>query len=113
MNDPRAIKQVFGHFLEFGPLDRLDIAWIGQDVKKTRGQTDKKVKKPRTQRFVLDRLDIAWIGQDVKKTRSQEVKCHGVKKSRSQEVRVLLTLSSSARTLQFSTSVEVRLGIVR
>ena len=91
-----------------GPLDRLDIAWIGQVVKKTRSQTDKKVKKPRTQRFVLDRLDIAWIGQDVKKTRSQEVK-----KSWSQEVRVLLTLSSSARTLQFSTSVEVRLVIVR
>ena len=96
-----------------GPLDRLDIAWIGQFVKKTRSQTDKKVKKPRTQRFVLDRLDIAWIGQDVKKR--QEVKksrSHGVKKSRSQEVRVLLTLSSSARTLQFSTSVEVRLRIV-
>ena len=65
-----------------GPLDRLDIAWIGQFVKKTRSQTDKKVKKPRTQRFVLDRLDIAWIGQDVKRTRRREIM-----ESRSQEVK--------------------------
>ena len=27
LNDPRAKKEVFGHFLEFGWLDRLDIAY--------------------------------------------------------------------------------------
>ena len=45
---------VLGQFLEFGTLDRLYIAWIGQDVKKTRSQEVKK----------------SW-SQEVKKSRSQ------------------------------------------
>ena len=27
LNDPKSQKEVFGHFLEFGLLDRLDIAY--------------------------------------------------------------------------------------